>query len=398
MERKILKAASQSREIFNQIERIEAYNNFSDQGRIIYNEFRSYYETDKDAQKIDVSIVEARLVRRFPRQETTFRNIFVLLEEEQDVSGINIVQECIALAERHIGLRLSSALLENSKDISKLLVDYTTISEKINGALLDVEDSEFFPISIEELYGENEQTRKIKLLPMPLNSRIGGGIEPGDNILVYARPEVGKSLFTINAACGFVVQGYKTLYYGNEDPAQRMLRRVVQRLTGLTKDEIIRSPSAANDRLFKRGYENFCFHKGRSNTFDEVRAVIDKIEPSVLILDQLRHMVTGNDNRVIQLEEAANASRRIASEYGIPVINVTQAGDSAENKLSLGQGDVDFSNTGIPGAMDLMIGIGANEDFLRRQMRRISLPKNKLNNDHSSFDVVVNEQLSKIVE
>jgi hypothetical protein len=41
-------------------------------------------------------------------------------------------------------------------------------------------------------------------------------------------------------------------------------------------------------------------------------------------------------------------------------------------------GDVDFSNTGIPGAADCMIGIGATREYIAQGHRMLSFPKNKI--------------------
>ena len=397
MEKKILKAALTNRGIFDQLEKLEVQHKLSDSGQIIYEHIRTYYENDIETSQCDLDIVRDRIIRRHPRQQNVFEGIFGILQEI-DISALNILQEVVALEERRIGTSLARALLEESAEIPKLIEEYQSVKQNIEETLNDDTSEVYNSVPIEDLFTDDKRVRKIILLPHSLNDRIGGGIEAGDNILIYARPEIGKSLVAINAACGFLAQGYKVLYYGNEDPAQRMVRRFVSRLSGMDKQSCIQQPNIASRLSLERGYSNLYFVKGQRNTFSEVRHQLERIKPDILILDQLRHMETGNDNRVQQLEEAAIAARKIASEYHIPVISVTQAGDSADGRLVLGQGDVDYSNTGIPGAMDLMVGVGANDEYLNRQMRRISLPKNKLNNDHSSFDIVVNEALSKIVE
>lgn len=397
MEHNILKAAAKNREVFNKLELLEAHSYLSDSSKIIYKAIKDYYEADGSVNSVDLDIVYTRIIRKHPRQEDVFKTIFGFLTDGEDVSGINIVAECIASQKQYVGLELSTALLEGSSKVDELIQSYIDIEKNIL-AITDSKENEFHAVEVSELFSPTVRDNKIKLLPLALNERLDGGIEGGDNLLVFARPEVGKSLFSINAACGFVVQGYRCLYYGNEDAPQRILRRVVQRLSGRTYGEVEVNPRDAQERANRRGYELFHFVRGTALTYGELRAKIESIEPQVLVVDQLRHMVTGNDNMVQRLEEAANASRKIASEYNIPVLNVTQAGDSAEGKLVLNQGDVDSSNTGIPGAMDVMIGIGANEQYLARSMRRISLPKNKLGNDHGNFDIMVNEALSKIVE
>ena len=92
---------------------------------------------------------------------------------------------------------------------------------------------------------------------------------------------------------------------------------------------------------------------------------------------------------VKHIETASNTMRTIAKKYGIVTVSITQAGDSAYNKLVLEQGDVYFSNTGVPGSADLMIGVGINDDFEYNNKRMLSICKNKINGKHEYFPVKV---------
>ncbi len=58
--------------------------------------------------------------------------------------------------------------------------------------------------------------------------------------------------------------------------------------------------------------------------------------------------------------------------------------------------DLDNSKTGIPGAVDVMIGIGASRDDEAAGRRVLSLPKNKLGGIHEFFPVQVDFQTNKI--
>ena len=60
-------------------------------------------------------------------------------------------------------------------------------------------------------------------------------------------------------------------------------------------------------------------------------------------------------------------------------------------------GDVDSSNTGIPGACDVMIGIGASGEDEASGRRVLSLPKNKRSGRHDFFPVGVNPSIAKLV-
>ena len=63
-------------------------------------------------------------------------------------------------------------------------------------------------------------------------------------------------------------------------------------------------------------------------------------------------------------------------------------------------GDVDFSNTGIPAACDVLLGIGANEEAQRQMERGISFPKNKIgvgDSSHEGVFVKVRPAISRVL-
>ena len=60
-------------------------------------------------------------------------------------------------------------------------------------------------------------------------------------------------------------------------------------------------------------------------------------------------------------------------------------------------GDVDSSNTGIPGACDVLLGVGATDQQKAQGSRVLSLSKNKSGGVHDNFPVRFNQWLSKYV-
>ncbi|MCK5016220.1 MAG: AAA family ATPase, partial [Candidatus Peribacteraceae bacterium] len=249
----------------------------------------------------------------------------------------------------------------------------------------------------EELEYLSDKSNLIRVYPNELNDRIDGGLIPGNSVLVFARPNTGKTQFAINLTRGFIRDGRRVLYLINEEPKRQLLSRMISRLTNKVRTEIYSDVDAAVKEAKKNGLDNFFLEDINPGTFPQIRGLIEKVKPEILVIDQLRNLDVKSDTRVNQLETAATEARNLAKRYGIVVISMTQAGDSAHNKLALEMNDVDFSNTGIPAQMDLMIGIGINQQFRDQNMRMISIAKNKITSDHSHFPVAVDEALSKMV-
>jgi len=234
-------------------------------------------------------------------------------------------------------------------------------------------------------------------VPKALNTAVGGGVLRGHCILVYARPEAGKSLFAINLSAGFLKQGLKVLYAGNEEPIADLQRRFLARMSGIPLATIQASLTRlheAADLAEAQGYSNLIAQELKSGKVAEMEALVRKYTPDVLVLDQLKNLkLSASGNRAQELDEAAREVRRLGKQYSMVTVPITQAGDSAEDKLRLGLGDVEWSNTGIPGAADLMIGIGVNGEYNRANRRMINLPKNKISGNHAYFPLFVDPQL-----
>jgi len=132
-------------------------------------------------------------------------------------------------------------------------------------------------------------------------------------------------------------------------------------------------------------------------TVQEIEKYIRKVEPDVLIVDQMRNLESSDTNRVLQLDAVARNLRNLGKKYNLYNFSLTQAGDSADNKLYLEMGDVDFSNTGVPGAADCMIGVGANREFLANGFRMLSFPKNKIGHTKEPVRVTLDSERSKLI-
>lgn len=214
-----------------------------------------------------------------------------------------------------------------------------------------------------------------------------GGVHPGHHILVYGRPELGKTLLAIDLVAPVLNEGIRVAHFGNEEPMPPTVLRYVMRLSGWTKDRVRSDPEGAERVALSRGYENFIGVSVSPGSFTECRKVIDQFGPAIVILDQLRNFseAESGGNRAEALDKAARGARDLGKSTGTVVISLTQAGDSAEGKAFLGLSDIDSSKTGIPGAIDLAIGIGATQEHKRAGIRGISTDKNKIGGKHETW-------------
>lgn len=394
MEQSLLGAIFHSREAFDELATFLSREDFSDKGQILFDQIAQYYEADPQAKKVETSLLLPRLERTFPKHFDMFKHIVERLEPS---STPNLKQEILEQKRHVTAMKLSSALLENKRtDIRDLIEMY----QAYEAGALETEDEReiFIGRKVSDIVQAVAPDKLIRVYPLSLNQQLEGGVPPQTHMVVYATPEAGKSLFSINMAAGMCKDGNRVLYVGNEDPAVQMMLRFLSRMSGLNKTDILKNPAEAEARAMDKGYENLIFTGVAEGTISEIEYLIHEYRPAALIVDQIRHLrFPGVTGEVEQLTRAGKAMRRLGKKENLVVLSVTQAADSASNKLVLDQGDVYMSNTSLPGDADILIGIGMNKEYEAMNKRMLSPCKNKISGNHDPIPVAIDKPLNKVI-
>ena len=397
-ERKLLAASICSRDSFSLIDKHVSEEDLTETGRVVLAAVGAYYERDAAVQAVDIETLTGLVLQDVtnPKHKATFEHILQALASEE-VSDANIVAELLGAKREAIEARLGTLLASGqSKGVAELMDEYREVSEATD--LGGEQKSELLcaPRVSDLIETSGGDGNRIIMYPRTLNERLGGGLLRGHHVVVFARPEMGKTMFIINACFGFLAQRFTVLYIGNEEPIEDIGLRMIGRLIDKPRSYVTEHADAAYEEACQQGYGNMYMQRMTPGTPREIEELVVKVKPDVLIVDQLRNIGMKEDNFVRHLEKAANAVRQIAGKHHCLAISITQAGDSATGKAVLEMGDVDSSNTGIPGACDVMIGIGATTTDEQAGRRVLSLPKNKPGGNHEFFPVRVVPQLSKI--
>lgn len=393
IENKILSAIVTNREAYNVIKSNLDESNLSDIGKILYKYIGDYYAIDSEASSVDRDIIISRLEHDYPKKKGILCNAVL---ELKPVSVPNILEEYNNLRKRTIADDLATRLLDGDfGDQTYELIDNLL---KVGKASVAPEDNGIYiGGSIYDLIDDFLPENLIKMHPGVVNRTLKGGVPPGTHVVLFARPEMGKSLFSINMASQFLRDGHKVLYVGNEDPQKAMRLRFVSNLSGRTLDQVLAQPDTSWDKAYDNGFDNLIFIGRGDTSVHMVEDLAEEFSPKVIVVDQMRNLsIRGKLSKVETLEYIAMNLRRIYKDANAVGISITQAGDSASGKKVLTMGDVDFSNTGIPATADLMIGIGADDVMEQNGIRVLTFCKNKVSGDHSSVTVKVIPNLNRV--
>lgn len=356
-----------------------------------------YYDRDDNAESVDLTVIE-QLVRGTVANDKHADKFMGLITEasETETSGANVKQVILSLKQRELGQELAAAIA-NEKEHSDLLDKYSEIKnyttlEELTEKGVEVYEGKDLDDLIEHVV---TGTDKIKCYPLSLSDRLDGGLSGSDSMIIFGRPEMAKTALVLTLAVGFAKQGKRIIIFNNEERIERLRFRALCNASAMTANEVRSDPETAKGRARENGWDNLIFIGLSPGSVNQIDAFIERYKPDGIIVDQLRNLLAKAENRTNQLEAAAQGIRNLGKKHDIFTISVTQAGDSGEGKAVLEMGDVDNSNTGIPGACDVLLGIGATESQKEQNIRVLTLIKNKIGGIHDNFPVRFNQWISK---
>jgi replicative DNA helicase len=236
--------------------------------------------------------------------------------------------------------------------------------------------------------------------------RATNGIGRGNFMIVFARPDVGKTAFWVSLVAspnGFAWQEKKVSIFANEEPAIRTQMRLLNASSGLQRGNILNgSRDLAKQKwsTISPYIENFdCVGK----TMDDLDEYCSTNDVDILIIDQLDKInVTGKYNATHEkLREVYTQSRELAKRHNILVIGMSQASAEAQGRSRVTFSTMENSKTGKAAEADIILGIGKEdevENYLEDCVRFVTLSKNKLTGDHAEFEVILRPTISRYAE
>lgn len=400
MEQELIAAAMQDRKAHDLILRtLDLDTELSSTSRAALKYITKFYDKDSAATTVDKTLV-VRALRSKAKSNPAMAIIADVVEGIEKVSVPNLVAALINQKKEAAAKEIAGLLASGQYKQAMPWIDKFVQYDKEEGALTDDHTLEVFQgTSTRDLIKQTTGTSNtFKLYPKSLNNAVHGRAGRGHHIGVFALPETGKSRFCINLVYGICNGGQRTLYIGNEDAYTSMLLRFKVRFCRQPLEWVENNPDEADRIANERGWDNLIFASVAHTTIDLIEDLVVKHKPSCLVVDQVRNIsIPGKEGLTEILEESGRQMRRLAKQYNLLSVSVTQAADVAEGKLVLSRQHVADSKIGWAASLDLMIGLGTNEDYRQSGRTMISLMgKNKISGEHVYFPVLVDGKLHRL--
>jgi len=264
---------------------------------------------------------------------------------------------------------------------------------------LPTEKLESVTDNIEELIEELNVTSKWKFNLIRLKENIGG-VGPGNLMIAFARPEVGKTAFWVSLVAGpngFAEQGANVHAFINEEPAVRTQMRAISCFTGLNKEQIIEDKVKAHEE-WKKIKDNIKMIDTVDWTIQDIDSHCEKYKPDVIVIDQLDKInVSGTYARTDEkLRAIYTGAREIAKRRNCVVIAISQASAEAHDRDHISFNMMENSKTGKAAEADLIIGIGnRTSNDPTNNNRILNVSKNKITGWHGDPSVKINRYISR---
>lgn len=170
----------------------------------------------------------------------------------------------------------------------------------------------------------------------PLLDKLLLGLQPGDLIILAARPSVGKSAFALNIGLNVVRSGGKVAYFTLEMSNDEQGKRSISNLTGIDGSSL-RDKSDLADNWMK--IESLCDRSELDHFFLEetpalstaefsakARQLVNREKVKLIIIDYLQ-LMTVSPRMAVREQEVAAISRALkatAKTLKIPIIALSQ--------------------------------------------------------------------------
>jgi len=358
----------------------------------------AHQDSDQDLSIGEVSTLHLEVYN--PALSKAARDNFdVLINEIKDIELPNekIAQNIIrSLFKRGIAQHVAQIATDiyNGSDI-----DFSEIKKHLDVTFEDVNEYEYVTGNIENLIGQLKDNTKWKFNLEPLRDKVNG-VGDGNLVIIFARPEAGKTAFWVNLVSGidgFASQGAKVCALINEEPAVRTQMRLINAYTGMTFDEIRVNTKEANKK-WAEVRQNIKILDTVDWSLDDVDEFVQKEKPDILVVDQLDKVnVKGSFARTDEkLRAIYTGAREIAKRNNCCVIAVSQASADGHGKFDLTFDMMEGSKTGKAAEADVIIGVGHRDKLdTDERIRSLAISKNKITGWHGQLVCTIIPELSR---
>lgn len=349
--------------------------------------FDKYHATiSMDVLKVEVKKIENEILQVAIKEE--LRHSYEASQED-----LEYVQEEFSTFCKN--QELKNALLESADLLNT--GDFELIRTRIENALKAGMDK-----NIGHEYNKDIETRYRvdyrPTIPTPwptINSKIQGGIGPGDLFIMFGSPGGGKSWAMVALAANAVRLGFKVNYYTLELGEDYVGKRFDCYFTGKSIDEIKDYRNNVENILNTlKGNLIIKEYPPKSATISTIKAHIQKcidmeLRPDLVIIDYVDYLKAPSkkySERKDEIDDVFIAAKGLAKEYKIPVLTPSQVNRMGA-KDDVIEGDKAAGSYDKMMVADICLSLSRKKEDKVLGTGRLHFMKNRYGMDGMTYDI-----------
>ena len=354
--------------------------------------FSKYFESFPDKERIETDVLHSLFTLRAqgsPEQLAVMRALINRLDTpvpQEVLDGITL-----QLLERDFAGRAAALLnaYEAGEEVD-LTYELNRMASESMRRLSASNPSDYIKTDIADILAAFQDERGVKLPTMALQEHVSG-LAGGDLVGIAARPDRGKTSFIAkiltHAAPQMEALGKGSrpmLWFNNEGVGTRIIPRIYQSALKVDFTELCR---LSNEGLLQERYNKAVngveirVKDCHGFSLGQLEQVMEEMKPSIVVFDMMANFrlpgASAGGNKTDSLEAGWQEAREMMVRHDCIGFGTIQISDIGDDQLYPPYNALKDSRTGIQGALDVQIMLGALNAPDMATLRGISLPKNK---------------------
>ena len=369
---------------------------FNEKNKVLFNAIKQLHD---DKNPIDSTSVKNEL-------DKSKKLSLVNLDYITDVIDSVVISGNL---DYYISIVKENAIRRNLIDTATNIVNKSYDEESLNVLLDDSEKEilnvvrnrtvgDFLPISQVLISSQQklEELAKTKKVITGLETgfydfdRITTGFQPGEMIILAARPGMGKTALALNMATYAASTTKKAVALFNlEMPADMLVNRMISSIGEIDSYKLQTGQmhdldwKKYNEALSQLSDTNIYIEDSAGITVSEIRAKCRRLASSetglgLVVIDYLQLVSTGNrrvESRQVEVSEISRSLKTMALELGVPVLALSQLSRSAEKRENNQPMLADLRESGsLEQDADLVLFINRKDYYEKKDINQKIVP------------------------
>jgi replicative DNA helicase len=316
-----------------------------------------FLELSKENKQVDLVVLHETLSNKKMLAECG--GLDYLLELQEHVPCVSLLEQYIKIVKdravmRHLIISCSNTIRlcynPQGNSVEKILDKAENEIFQLAGSAVSknfFKLSELLKTTFEKLSKINEKKGDITGVPSGFHDfdSMTSGLQPGDLIILAARPSMGKTALALNAATNAWKAGHRIGIFSLEMSSEQLVLRMISAESGISHQKIRNANLSSEEWIelintaAKMDIADIYIDDTPAISIMELRAkarrLKQKHQVDFLVVDYLQ-LITGDaksENRTQEISGISRALKALAKELKVPILALSQLSRSLESRV-----------------------------------------------------------------